>query len=322
MARNRSSSKSTKDHTSPSSLDGVQISMVRSVLSVNQNVGSHHAPSAIRHVLAGCENVSVESDRPSATPSCGTRDSSVAFGASTSRCASANMSVVYTAKPSTILAALALTALALAGCTATAAPDATERASEASAPTSVAEPITDATPTPEPTPTGTCSGMSEVYSYTGGLYWERQGTLRDLGAREFARGKVTLDKDGIPMTYTVEPGDVEAVIAERLCAYPNLGSMNHVRTIQPGQVLWLTPDPDSPWVPYYNPDDAPAGFKQIPYQEAIETAGRAVDAGDLDTVRRVWNDTLKRMFTNQDTIAAVQKVVDSGDPDGLRQLFS
>ena len=164
--------------------------------------------------------------------------------------------------------------------------------------------------------------MSEVYGDGGGLYWERQGTLKDLGAREFAQGEVTVDADGIPVTYTVEPGDVEAVVAERLCAYPTLASMNHRRDIHPGQVLWLTPDPDLPWVPYYSPSDAPAGFQQIPYQRAIESAGAAVDAGDVDTVRAIWNDTLKGMFTNQDTIDAVQKVVDSGDLDALRQLFS
>lgn len=156
----------------------------------------------------------------------------------------------------------------------------------------------------------------------GGLYWERQGTLRDLGPREFARGEVTVDENGIPVTYTVQPGDIEAVVAERLCAYPTLASLNHRRDIHPGQVLWLTPDPDLPWVPYYNPWDAPAGFRQIPYQQAIESAGTAVDAGDVDTVRKVWNGTLKAMFTSQETVAAVQKVVDSGDLNALRQLFS
>ncbi len=164
--------------------------------------------------------------------------------------------------------------------------------------------------------------MSEVYGSTRGPYLERRGTLRDLGAREFARGEVTFDEDGTPVTYTVEPGDVEAVIAERFCAYPTLGSMNHVRTIQPEQVLWLTPDPGTPWVPYFGPDDAPAGFEQIPYQQAIESAGKAVDAGDVDTVQAVWNDTLRGMFVNENTIDAVQKVVDSGDLDALRQLFS
>jgi len=217
-----------------------------------------------------------------------------------------------------VLAALAVAAAALAGCTAT-APAA---APTSSAPAAVAEPVTEATPTPHSSEPERCSGLSEVVSRTGGLYWERQGTLRDLGAREFARGEVAVDEDGTPLTYTVEPGDVEAVIAERLCAYPTLGSMNHVRMIQPGQVLWLTPDPDLPWVPYYNPVDAPAGFLQIPYQQAIESAGAAVDAGDVATVQAIWNDTLKGMFVTQGTIDAVQKVVDSGDLDALRQLFS
>lgn len=217
-------------------------------------------------------------------------------------------------------AALALTAAALAGCTATA--PAAVQTPKASAPTDAAEPVSEATPTPESTEPENCSALSEVYGTTGSLYLERQGTLRDLGAREFARGEVTVDEDGTPVTYTVEPGDVLAVIAERLCAYPTLDSMNHVRVIQPGQVLWLTPNPDTPWVPYYSPDDAPEGFLQIPYQQAIESAGRAVDAGDVDTVRSIWNGTLKGMFTTPETIDAVQQVVDSGDIDALRQLFS
>jgi len=225
-----------------------------------------------------------------------------------------------THKLAPVFAALALTAAALVGCTATA--PAAVQTSEASDPTDDTESVTAAAPTPQSTEPETCSGMSEVYGDGGGLYWERQGTLRDLGPREFAQGEVTVDADGTPLTYTVESGDVEAVIAERLCAYPTLGSMNHVRVIQPGQVLWLTPDPDSPSVPYYSPHDAPAGFQQIPYQQAIESAGAAVDAGDVGAVRAIWNDTLKGMFMNQETIAAVQKVVDSGDLDALRQLFS
>ncbi len=226
-----------------------------------------------------------------------------------------------TPKLAPVLAVLALTAAALAGCTATA--PAEVQTSKTSAPTADTEPVTDAAPTPQSTEPEACSGMSQVVSEkTGGLYWERLGVLRDLGAREFARGEVTFDEDGTPSTYTVEPGDVEAVVAERLCAYPNLGSMNHRRDIHPGQVLWLTPDPGIPWVPYYNPHDAPAGFQQIPYQQAIESAGAAVDAGDVDTVRAIWNDTLRGMFTDQETIDAVQKVVDAGDLDALRQVFS
>lgn len=229
-----------------------------------------------------------------------------------------------TAKLSSNIAALGLAALVLAGCTATAAPAATEPSPKAPAPTAVAESVAGVTPSPTPESTGPipCAGMSEVYSTTGGLYWERQTALGDRGAREFARGEVTLGDDGTPVTYTVEPGDVEAVVAERLCAYPGLASMNHRRDIHPGQVLWLAPDPAVPWIPYYNPTDAPDGFQQIPYQQAIERAGAAVDAGDVAAVRRIWNDTLKPMFTDQETIAAVQKVVDSGDLDALRQVFS
>ena len=222
--------------------------------------------------------------------------------------------------PRKLATALVLAAVALTGCSATA--PAAVQASRTPAPTTVVEPATEATPTPEPTEQESCSQLSEVMSHDSGLHWERQGSLRDFGAREFARGEVTFDEDGLPVTYTVEPGDVEDVIAERLCAYPNLDSMNHVRTIQPGQVLWLTPDPDLPWVPYFNPWDAPEGFLQIPYQQAIDAAGAAVDAGDVDTVRAIWNDTLKGMFTDQASLDAIQKVVDSGDLDGLRQLFS
>ncbi|WP_144880829.1 LysM peptidoglycan-binding domain-containing protein [Microbacterium paraoxydans] len=180
----------------------------------------------------------------------------------------------------------------------------------------------EAAVTPEPTPTDLCVRMSEVVSYTDDWRWERRQPLVDLGSREFARGEVTLDDDGHVVTYTVAPGDVEAVIAERLCAYPSLASLNHVRDLFPGQVLWLTPDPDTPWVPYFNPLDAEAGFAQIPYQNAITAAGLAVDAGDVETVRAIWNDTLADMFTDPATIEAVQKVVDAGDPEALRQLFS
>ena len=216
----------------------------------------------------------------------------------------------------------ALAALALAGCTATSEPDAVAETVAPVVETATPEPDAGAAPKPDPEPTGpeTCSRMSEVVSDSGGLYWERQGTLRDLGARPFAEGEVTLDAEGIPVTYTVAPGDVEAVIAERLCAYPNLGWMNHVRDIYPDQVLWLNPNPETPVLD--SPPDAEAGFQQIPYQDAMSAARQAVDAGDIDTVRAIWNDTLKGMLTDQEVINAIQQVVDSGDPDALRQLFS
>lgn len=218
------------------------------------------------------------------------------------------------------LASVGVVALLLVGCGAEGAGDTSSAPSPPATRGPEPEPVT--AEAPEPTTTDRCVRMSEVVSYTDDWRWERRQPLVDLGAREFAQGEVTLDDDGHVVTYTVAPGDVEAVIAERLCAYPSLALLNHVRDLSPGQVLWLTPDPDSPWVPYFSPLDAEAGFAQIPYQNAMTAAGLAVDAGDIDGVRAIWNDTLAGMFTDPATIEAIQKVVDAGDPDALRQLFS
>lgn len=224
------------------------------------------------------------------------------------------------------LAGVALAVLLLSGCgvmseaVTTSSPSPSRSATRETEATTQSE--TETSVAPEPTTTHRCARMSEVVSYTDDWRWERRQPLVDLGAREFARGEVILDGDGHVVTYTVAPGDVEAVIAERLCAYPSLASLNHVRDLFPGQVLWLTPDPDSPWVPYFSPLDAEAGFAQIPYQNAMTAAGLAVDAGDIDGVRAIWNNTLAGMFTDPETIQVIQKVVDAGDPDALRQLFS
>lgn len=113
-----------------------------------------------------------------------------------------------------------------------------------------------------------------------------------------------------------------AVIAERLCAYPNLASLNHVRQLEPNQVLWLTPDPETPWLDYFSPFDAPAGFDQIGYQRAMDSARIAVDAGDVAAVRAVWSNELAGMHTNPEQIAEVQGVLDTGDLDAIRQMFS
>ncbi|MFD5214921.1 hypothetical protein [Microbacterium sp. NPDC058345] len=79
---------------------------------------------------------------------------------------------------------------------------------------------------------------------------------------------------------------------------------------------------DLPEVLYFAPQDAPAGFAQIPYQRTLEAMGAAADAGDIAAVRRMWNDTLSGMFYNEKLVARIQKEVDVGDPEVLRQLFS
>ncbi|WP_221583995.1 hypothetical protein [Microbacterium sp. G2-8] len=87
-------------------------------------------------------------------------------------------------------------------------------------------------------------------------------------------------------------------------------------------MLWLNPTPDTPWVAYYSPMDAEAGCQQTRYQEAITAADAAVDAGDIETVRPMRNGKLSGIFTGHDATNAIQQVVDPGDPDALRQLFS
>lgn len=148
--------------------------------------------------------------------------------------------------------------------------------------------------------------------------------LVDMGAREHATGTVGRDDEGRIVSYTVASDDVPAAIGERLCIVNGglLGMMNHVRTIQPGQVLWLDPDPDAPWVPYYQPPEAVAGQPQIPYQQAIEEMGQAADAADVDAMRRIWDDRLSAMFANPDDRAVVDRELEAGDLDVLRQMFS
>lgn len=245
--------------------------------------------------------------------------------------------VMSTATLSSTLAALGLAALALAGCTSTAAPQVADPsqkppASQAQKP-SVAEPeaetglpegyvdVGHGTYVPAGGP-GDCK--SSAYIHIGGMSAEITGEIVDQGARDFASGAVGLDDEGNIVSYVVAPGDVSSVVGERLCIYNGmaLSTLNHTREIHPDQVLRLDPDPAVPWVPYYNPDEAEAGFQQIPYQEAIEAMGRAADAGNVDSMRGIWNDKLKAMFTNPAVIDQIQKALESGDLTVLSQMFS
>lgn len=230
----------------------------------------------------------------------------------------------------TTLAALALAVTALAGCTGTpapvttTAPAAAEQSPEPSPTPSAteAQSVPEATPTPEATKPEECKGMKAITF--GRMSASLIGERKDQGARPFAEGEVSLDAEGNAVSYTVAPGDVGEVIGERLCIRNGgqLGVLNHVRTIQPGQVLWLNPDPDVPWVPYYQPPEFPEGFQQIPYQQAIEAMGAAVDAGDVDTMRAIWANELSAMFANQQDIDTIQQALDAGDLNALRQMFS
>jgi len=224
---------------------------------------------------------------------------------------------------------LALVTLALAGCDSTSesqpsAETAAPQASPSAAPTASPTPSPSAAATSAPETPGpeTCANPAGLVSYTDDWYVELEGSLKDLGAREFAAGEVTVDAEGNALTYTVAPGDVDAVIGERLCAAFSLAPMNHVRELEPGQVLWLNPDPETPWLSYFSPIGAPAGFDQISYQRAMDSARIAVDEGDLEALHAVWVNELSSMISIPEQVDAIQKVLDGGDPDALRQLFS
>jgi hypothetical protein len=208
--------------------------------------------------------------------------------------------------------ALVLGVAALAGCTATAeaaAPDASPRTASPAADGSVTDPDACTNPA-QINLTGTGAGVT--------------GRMEGRGAREFAQGTVGLDGEGNIVLYTVAAGDATYAIGDRLCIVngPALAELNHVRTIHPEQVLRLTADPDLLFVPYYSPLDAPAGFAQIPYQEAIEAMGMAADAGDVDAMRAIWTSTLSGMFTNPVDIDGIQRALDAGDLGVLTQMFS
>jgi hypothetical protein len=213
------------------------------------------------------------------------------------------------------LSALILAAVALVGCSAEPTPPAAVPAPES----------TQAAPSPTPPETEAVACpyfLAKIHF--GNMTAKINGKLFDTGPREFATGAVGLDDDGTIVSYTVAPGDAPVAIGDRLCIdyAAGLPQLNHVRTIQPGQVLRLRLDPDVPWVPYFNPHDAPEGFQQIPYQQAIEEMAAAGDADDVEMMRAIWNDKLKAMFTDPEVLDQLQQALDAGDPRVLNQMFS
>lgn len=216
------------------------------------------------------------------------------------------------------LAALVLAVTGLAGCAATAAPQVADPSPEPASQTPEEE---AAQVTAEPDPDA-CVNPAWINLSTEGV--SITGDIEDRGAREFAQGAVGRDDEGNIVSYTVATGDVAAAIGERLCIENGLAltTLNHTRTVHPDQVLRLDPDPDLRFIPYYNPWDAPAGFEQIPYQAAIEAMGHAADAGDVDTMRGIWADTLSGMFTDSADISAIQQALDAGDLAVLTEMFS
>lgn len=147
--------------------------------------------------------------------------------------------------------------------------------------------------------------------------------LVDMGPSEFAGGTAHHDDQGRIVSYTVAAGDVTTRIGERFCLGNGvaLDSFNHKRTIHPGDVLILRPDPEIAWIPSYSPNDAPAGFQQAPYQAAMIAMGEASAAGDVARMRSIWTDKLSAMTTHKPDRVAIESALASGDLRVLRQMF-
>ena len=174
-------------------------------------------------------------------------------------------------------------------------------------------------------PKGSPAGCeAPAWIHLGGMSASLSGDLVDRGAREFAVGTAGLDEEGRIVTYTVAPGDALYAIGDRFCIANALtiATLNHTRTIQPGEVLLLHPDSSIPWIPYFNPADAPAGYQQIPYQLAVEAMSAAAAAGDLAAMRAIFADELSGLFPNPAHAEVIARALDAGDLNVLRQMFA
>jgi len=232
--------------------------------------------------------------------------------------------------------AVAVSALTVAGLAVIAAPAIASAASTvggwalfapaSAAPTSSASPtaIESATPTPPPASVDPFDGCEQPAHITmGRMSAEVNGIVEDRGARPYAEGAVGLDENGAIASYTVAAGDGLMMIGERLCIEAGaLDTFNHSRDIYPGQVLRLSQDPGVPNVPFIQPPDAPEGFQQIPYQQAIVEMRKAADAGNVDEMRRVWTNKLAPLFPVQADAEAISVFLHAGDISVLRQMFA
>ena len=181
--------------------------------------------------------------------------------------------------------------------------------------------VGNGTAIPKDSPAG-CKNPAWIH--LGGMSASLSGDLVDRGARDLAAGTAGLDDDGRVLTYTVEPGDALYAIGDRFCIANALtiATLNHTRTIQPGEVLLLHPDGSIPWIPYFNPAGAPAGYQQIPYQLAIEAMSSAAQAGDLQAMRAIFTDRLSGLFPNPAHADLIKQALDVGDIEVLRQMFA
>ncbi|MFJ4254218.1 LysM peptidoglycan-binding domain-containing protein [Microbacterium sp. NPDC090003] len=147
------------------------------------------------------------------------------------------------------------------------------------------------------------------------------GDLVEMGPSEWASGEALTDADGEIYAYVVAPGDSPIAIGERFCIdYTTVLSHNHVRVnINPGDVLYLRPDPTLPWVDPYSPFDVQPGEQTGPYYDGIDFMRNAVVAQDLAEAQRVWTGLGPRVHPEARTIAT--RALEIEDWELLRQMF-
>ena len=181
--------------------------------------------------------------------------------------------------------------------------------------------VGNGTAIPENSPAG-CE--EPRWLHVGGGRASINGDVIDRGVNQLARGTVGLDADGNVKTYTVEPGDALYAIGDRFCIANALtiATLNHTRTIQPGEVLLLAPDSSIPWVEYFNPRSAEGGYQQIPYQLAVEAMSAAAWAGDVDQMRDIFTNELRALYPDPAEADIIAQALDAGDLDVLRQMFA
>lgn len=181
--------------------------------------------------------------------------------------------------------------------------------------------VGNGTAIPENSPAG-CE--EPRWLHVGGGRASINGDLIDRGVNELARGTVGLDAEGNVKTYTVEPGDALYAIGDRFCIANALtiATLNHTRTIQPGEVLLLAPDSSIPWVEYFNPRSAEGGYQQIPYQVAVEAMSAAAWAGDVNEMRDIFSNELRALYPDPAEADVIAQALDAGDLDVLRQMFA
>lgn len=163
-----------------------------------------------------------------------------------------------------------------------------------------------------------------AWLHLGAMSASLSGELVDRGARDFAEGSAILDPEGRVVSYSVAPGDALSAIGERFCLANagTIATLNHTRTIHPGDTLLLHPNASLPWIPYFNPADAPGGYQQVPYQRAIEAMSEAAHAGDLDAMRAIFTDDLAGLFPDPADAELIADALAVGDLGVLRQMFA